>query len=372
MMIMRNFTKKAIKCAKAAAATAAFAFCMTKTAEVSQAVSGAVERCIGVVIPSLFAMMIVSGLLVRSGITGAVPRFIGMISEKLLGMEGFMLPVFTFGMFAGYPVGAKMICTEVQCGRLDKNRAALLCGLCYGAGPAFIFGCISGRLYSSPTAGAVLLVSNTAANLILALLLMPKLKRSLRRGIPRKGFSLSADMLTRSVISAGRSMAEICMMIAAFSVFAQFLTEIGAEAFAGRWISKLLGTEISTSKTLFRCVLDVTAAGELPCADYSLLPIISALTSFGGLCVILQVSTVTSGQIPLKPMILTRISAAVISFFACRIAMPFMLKGETVSAAAIKATIHQSTSPVPSVMLILMTAVLFLESYDGSKKFFRK
>ena len=191
---MRNFTKKAIKCAKAAAATAAFAFCMTKTAEVSQAVSGAVERCIGVVIPSLFAMMIVSGLLVRSGITGAVPRFIGTISEKLLGMEGFMLPVFTFGMFAGYPVGAKMICTEVQCGRLDKNRAALLCGLCYGAGPAFIFGCISGRLYSSPTAGAVILVSNTAANLILALLLMPKLKRSLRRGIPRKGFSLSADM----------------------------------------------------------------------------------------------------------------------------------------------------------------------------------
>ena len=206
---MRNFTKKAIKCAKAAAAAAAFAFCMTKTAEVSQAVSGAVERCIGVVIPSLFAMMIVSGLLVRSGITGAVPRFIGMMSEKLLGMEGFMLPVFTFGMFAGYPVGAKMICTEVQCGRLDKNRAALLCGLCYGAGPAFIFGCISGRLYSSPTAGAVILVSNTAANLILALLLMPKLKRSLRRGIPRRGFSLSADMLTRSVISAGRSMAEI-------------------------------------------------------------------------------------------------------------------------------------------------------------------
>ena len=140
VMIMRNFTKKAIKCAKAAAATAAFAFCMTKTAEVSQAVSGAVERCIEVVIPSLFAMMIVSGLLVRSGITGAVPRFIGTISEKLLGMEGFMLPVFTFGMFAGYPVGAKMICTEVQCGRLDKNRAALLCGLCYGAGPAFIFG----------------------------------------------------------------------------------------------------------------------------------------------------------------------------------------------------------------------------------------
>ena len=59
VMIMRNFTKKAIKCAKAAAAAAAFAFCMTKTAEVSQAVSGAVERCIGVVIPSLFAMMIV-------------------------------------------------------------------------------------------------------------------------------------------------------------------------------------------------------------------------------------------------------------------------------------------------------------------------
>ena len=361
---MRNFIEKALKGTKTAAAVCAFAFCIFATDTVSEAVSGAVERCVNVVIPSLFAMMIISGLLVRSGMISAVPRFIGVIGEKLLGMERFVLPVFTFGMFAGYPVGAKMICAQYENGHLDKKRAELLCGLCFGAGPAFIFGCISGRLYSSPSAGIAILVSNITANIIIAAAFSPILRKTISRNSGRKSISLSADMLTQSVLGAGRSMADICMMIAAFSVISAILSQLGISEAAGRLISEVSGRDNAACEAIFRCALDVTAAEELPCGDYSLLPVISSLTSFGGLCVIFQISAITSGKLSVRPLIFIRLTAAVMSFFICRIVMPFILRNEAVTAAAVNISIHKGSSPVPSVMLILMTAVLFLESAE--------
>lgn len=368
VIIMRHFTEKALNSTKTAAVIGAFLFCIMNVAEVSEAVSDAVMRCIDIIIPSLFAMMIVSGLLVKSGITGAVPKLIGRISEKLLGIEGFILPVFTFGMFAGYPVGAKVICSETESGRLEKKRAALLCGICYGAGPAFIFGCISDRLYSSRTAGLIVLVSNTAANIIVTLLLVPLLKKTLRRNNVRRSFCLSADMATRSVLGAGHAMAEICMMTAAFSVFTVMLESLGVISFAGSAVSRIFKIDYDTSGIIVRSLLDVTAASELPCGNYTLLPLISSLTSFGGLCVIMQISAITSGKISIKPLILIRLAASAVSFAVCRVIMPFMLKNEIVSAAAIKTELHQSRSPVPSVMLILMTFVIFLEQHDFSEK----
>lgn len=365
---MRHFKEKAFNCTKTAAVIGAFLFCIMNVAEVSEAVSNAVMRCIDIIIPSLFAMMIVSGLLVKSGITGAVPKLIGRISEKLLGIEGFILPVFTFGMFAGYPVGAKVICSETESGRLGKKRAALLCGICYGAGPAFIFGCISDRLYSSRTAGLIILVSNTAANIIVTLLLVPMLKKTLRRSNIRRKFCLSAEMATRSVLGAGHAMAEICMMTAAFSVFTVMLDNLGFISFAGSAVSCIFRTDYDTARIIVRSMLDVTAASELPCGNYTLLPLISSLTSFGGLCVIMQISAITSGKISIKPLILIRLAASAVSFAVCRVIMPFMLKNEIVSAAAIKTELHQSRSPVPSVMLILMTFVIFLEQHDFGEK----
>lgn len=372
VIIMRKYTKKAFNCTKAAAAVGAFVFCMINVAEVSAAVSEAAERCISILIPSLFAMMIISGLLVKSSITSAVPKLFSRISELLFGIEGFVFPVFIFGMFAGYPVGAKVICSEAESGRIGRERAALLCGLCYGAGPAFIFGCISDRLYASRTAGIIILISNITANVITALLLRPMLRKTLRRNIHKRSFRLSADMATQSVIGAGHAMAEICMMTAAFSVFTVMLENLGIVSLAAEAVSLIFGTDSEASGILVRSMLDVTATGELPHGDYTLLPVISSLTSFGGLCVIMQICTIASGKISVKPLILIRLAASVLSFFVCRAIMPFTLRSEVVSAAAVKAEIHQNASPVPSVMLILMTFLLFLEQPEFAEKIRRK
>lgn len=146
---MKKRASKVRKAVGLAAAAVFFLLCLFDNDGTSAAVSDGVRRCLDIVIPSLFAMMTASALIVSSGLTTAVPRCVGRFSRAVFGMEVSELPIFTFGMVAGYPVGVKMLCGEYLSGRINKRRAELLSGLCFGAGPAFIFGCISGQLYGS-------------------------------------------------------------------------------------------------------------------------------------------------------------------------------------------------------------------------------
>ncbi len=365
---MRRFAEKACRLMKLAALAAAVLFCATDTATAAGAVYDSVLRCLNVVIPSLFAMMSVSSLIVRSGALTVIPRWCVRISRSIFGMEGNIFPIFTFGMFAGYPVGVKMLCDEYSAGRLSKKRAELLAGLCFGAGPAFTFGCISHQLYSSDNAGKVILISNISANFILALIMSFFLRKNCGENCKSRKFRLSSDMLTDSVVRSGRAMGDICIMIAAFSVVNAVLVRIGAEAAVGELLAKLTCLDRRSGEAVVAAFLDITNVSALPCGDWLLLPYISALVSFGGVCVMFQLSAITSGRISLRPLILMRIAAAVISFRICRLLLPYFMEYETVEVSAVKVSGNSGGSPVSSVMLVLMTVMLMCEMNRKSSK----
>lgn len=360
-MIMKKFAGKAFNLLKLAAVAGAFLFCLTDTHTASQAVAEGVERCIYIVIPSLFAMLVVSGIIVRSGITGLLPKAAGKLGRFLFGMEGTVLPIFTFGMFAGYPVGVKMLCEEYSAGNITKRRAELLAGLCFGAGPAFIFGCISGQLYSSDRAGLIILFSAVTANVILAAAMSAVLRRTACEPRQRRSPCISGEMLTGAILRSGRSMADICIMIAAFSVITAMLDRIGVIAAAGELLSRIFPVSAQTGGALASAFLDVTNIGGLPCGDAGLLPFISALVSFGGVCVIFQLSALTAGKLSLRPFILMRCAAAVLSFIVCSLITPHFYPAETVEVSALHFGSGRTASPVPSFMLILMTLMLLRE-----------
>lgn len=360
MIIMKILIEKAVVLLKASAVVIAAAFCLTETGLVKEAVSEAVMRCLMTVIPSLYAMLIVSGLLINSGILAKIPK-LAALPAKLLKMDSDIFFIYVFSQFAGYPVGAKMLCTAYENGRLTKTQAELLSGICYGAGPAFIFGCISSQLYSGSTAGKLILISSAGANMLLAFLLSFFMKSNQRQSDKPVGFTLSAEMLTDSIVSGGRSMAVICFMITAFSVLSALLQEIGVIESLSQLIADTGLLSAENAQGLVFALLDVTAVSALPRSNYGILPIISALSSFGGICVIFQISAVTSGKLSMKPLIFMRTAAALISGIICRIIMPFFLTNETVSADTTDISLHSSQTPVPSLLLIIMTLMVFTE-----------
>lgn len=364
---MRKYVAEAIKVAKYAILMAMFLFCMTDTETVAASVCESMNKCLNIVIPSLFAMLVVSSLIVRSGLNSKFPRWAGKLTRAVFGMESSVFPIFVFSLFAGYPVGAKMLCDEYDAGRLSKRRAELLAGLCFGAGPAFIFGCISRQLYSSDRAGEVIIISNVAANIILALIMSFSLRKTAGEFPKPKKINITAEMLTDCILQSGRAMANICIMIVFFSVFAAYISRGGAAAW--ELLRKLPDLDRVSGEVIVAAILDVTNIGRFPRGDWLLLPYVSGASAFGGVCVIMQVSALTAGKFSMKCFILLRSAAAVISFFVCRLILPYFIESETVTVSALEVHGVSSVSPVPSVMLILMTAMLILEfDKKNSKK----
>ena len=360
VMIMREYASKTLRAVGYGGVVLLLLFCMTDTASTAAAVGESINKCMNIVIPSLYAMLVVSSLFIRSGVNGLFPRRAGKLTRAVFGMESSIFPIFTFSMVAGYPVGVKMLCDEYSAGRLSKHRAELLSGLCFGAGPAFVFGCISRQLYSSDRAGLVILISNVSANFILAFIMSFALRKTAQEQPRRKSSGVSAEMFTDCVLRSGRAMADICIMVVFFSVFAAFLSRIGAAA-AGELLEKLPDLDRNSGEVIVAALLDVTNIGKLPRGDWLLLPYVSGASAFGGGCVMFQVAAITAGRFSLKPFILLRCAAAVLSYFICRLIIPLFMETETVAVSAVKVSGMSSKSPVPSVMLILMTVMLMLE-----------
>lgn len=359
------FMKKYLKLTAVILAAVFGGFCLADPVSAKEAVTEGMRRCLDTVIPSLYAMMTASGLLLSTGAVSAAGGLMDRSSRLIFGISGETFAAFLFSMIAGYPVGAKMICTRYRDGAISRSHGELCSGICFGAGSAFIYGCAAARL----SEGKFILISVVSANIITALLLSPWLRKGMSSAdaVPRK-IAFSPAILTDCVSSAGRSMGEICFAVTAFSVLTAMLRKAGIIALLGALISKLMGFSPETSGSLVCALLDVTAISGLPDTDYGLLPVKAALVSFGGACVFVQISAIFRGKLRIAPLIAIRAAAAVISWGICRFLLPIYLRGETVAAAAIDHRLHSSVSPVPSIMLMLMTAMLFVKSSGHRKK----
>lgn len=325
-------------------------YCLIETSAVQDAVYDSLMRCLNIVIPSLYGMMIMSVFLSKCG-------FFGMFSG--------IIPIFIVSQFAGYPVGAKLLCSEYEKGRLSRRQAEIYSGVCFGAGPAFIFGCISSQLYGNNSAGLTILISVVLSNLILFII---SSFFSVRENVEqsKNKIEISLEMITDSILSGGRAMADICFMISAFAIISSSIKHIGAVNRIASWISEF--SDISSQRIcgIFDAFLDVTNISGVEHGDYLILPVISGLVSFGGICVLMQINAVTKGSIRIFPLLFFRSIAAALSTIICSLIMPFMLDTETVSAGNF--AIHKADSPVPSIMLIFMTLFLFSGFNDESKK----
>ncbi len=358
---MKRYARKILTAVKTAAVLIFFMLCTFRPQLTGKAVSEAVQRCLLTVIPSLYAMMIVSAVIVRSGILTHTPKAMGRISRAIFGMNGCIMAIFSFSAFAGYPVGTSMILEMHEKKAISRETASVLSGLCFGAGPAFVFGFISGKYYSLPSAGVIVTLSAAAANVILALVLSPFLKKSDLSGSGgRKGIDLTAGTLTESITASGRSMAVICFTVTAFSVISAFLEASGIYLKAGGLVSRLTSLSQDTAVSLIRGAVDITGTGPLPRDDFTLLPFLCALTSFGGVCVLFQLCALIKGRFSVVPVILIRAASAVLSGAVCRLITPIFLRHQLKAVSSINVRLYSSQSPVPSVMLIIMTFMLFV------------
>lgn len=233
-----------------------------------------VQLCLQTVIPSLFPLIVLSGIL-NGVILGAETKALSPIA-KLLHIPQRAVSILMVGFLGGYPMGASCVAAAVKNGAIAKRDGERMLAFCSNCGPAFIFGMgmqLFPRLWICFIAWGIHILS------------------ALITGMLTGGYStqdasslkVSSTSVTHVLQSSVKVMASICGWVVIFRVL------IG---FADRWI---LWSVPNSVHTMIAGILEISN-GVCMLGDVAYLGerlvLFCFFISFGGLCVWLQTVTV--------------------------------------------------------------------------------
>lgn len=344
-------------------------FCLRFPEDVGTGVSEAIKRCLYIIIPSMFIFMCLTSYMAKSGIYKIIGIPFKFISEKLFRLppEGFA--VFLLSMVSGYPAGIKLVSDCKANNDISDSTALLMNCFCFSSGPAFITGTVSAVLYPDTNSGLIIFLSVLSGNIFCAIfsgLLSEKISHSHSKKIVIKN-----NCLIDSVKSSASAIMQMSVMITAFGGFCSILKLSGFINFISSYAHDFFDIDRNTAESVIMTFLEISNITSMPKMEISLMPIISALLSFGGICVILQIIAISDENFSVKSFLAARLAASLASAAVCRILLRFsdMPPIETVSYHY---TSEGKFSPLPTIFLFIMVIMLLSLFCNNNKKTDRK
>ncbi len=328
-------------------------FTLIYSTEISSAIIISVERCFKIVIPSLFAFMVISSVIIKSGLHKYFSRPFKFISKYILHIDENLFSVFLMSFTGGYPIGAKNLTELYDNGEISKSEAERMLSFCYIPSPAFVIGISNTVLYSSAKAGIIIYLSIAVSTIIFAVISGIPHKSSSTKGKTEK-IKLSSDIIVSSVETSAVSLFKICVMIVFSSVITVFLGVIIHRVDMNESVSVII-----------KSIIEITNITELSSDLFKFLPIITALFSFGGVSVVLQIKSIIKNRFSLKRFFISRIIIAFLSGILSEIAVKFVTI--TTSSSAIYRG-SRDISVLPSVILIMMIIYLLWDKKTVANK----
>lgn len=333
---------------------------------VAESVIASVKVCVNVILPSLFPFMIVSGIIISSGLYCILSIPFSPIARYVFHLRSDFFSIFLISSVGGYPIGAKLIMNLYDGGDIDKTTAEKMLGFCYMGGPAFFIGAAGMKIYQSTSVGMMIFFSIFFANLTAMLLL------GLRSPVPRKNMLARRPNFTlcgflSSINSGGVGILKICAAIIFFASALAVLEASGITDFLAHIISAITHISPDICRILFRSMLEISNISSLP-SDISLLPVITALLSFGGFCVIFQVEGIIGGRLSTHNFLISRIVTMILSYFYCKILILTFNMSKYIQVSALNGEIVQQSSPIPSLFLLIMTILLLSKNFIEKNK----
>lgn len=300
----------------------------SKTA-ISSAKAG-VGICLATVIPSLFPFIILSGLITSAFVGNPLKilKPVGRICRIPAGGESLLL----IGLIGGYPVGGQCIYRAYRDGQLSKQDAERMLGFCNNAGPAFIFG-ITAALFDSSAAGWIIWGIQILSAVVVGILLP---------GYTGGRCTLAAankQSISGSMEYSVKTMGIICSWIVSAKILIGFLD---------KWILYPLPIDLAIA---IEGLVELSN-GCLRLAEISeesiRFTLASTLLSAGGLCVWLQIFSVT-GELGKRTYMIGKCLQTVICIGMSAIMSQILYPGEN--------HIH---GVIPGLILIFMLAIFIV------------
>lgn len=224
------------------------------------------KLAVGVVLPSLFPMLVLTSVLVSTGVV-----------SKL----GTIPSTFAIGLLSGYPVGASVVEELANRGTVTREEAARMLPWCNNTGPAFIVGVVGTAMWGSPAVGWLLYACHAASAAIVGALLFRKQRGLSHLPALQKSVLSFPEALTEGVKKAAVS----CMNITAFIVFFGVIIAL-IEHFTGPLPPLVVGALEMTQGVRRAALMSAPTALQLA--------VQSGLMGFAGISVYFQVRSVTT------------------------------------------------------------------------------
>ncbi len=336
--------------------------CIANTDEVGRSVALATERCINVIIPSMFIFMCLTTIMACCGIHKIIGLLFYPISRFVFKINTAHFGIFILSMFSGYPSGIKLLSDALKRHEISRTEFEHLSCFCFASGPAFISGTVSGTLYPHTSAGLLCFISVICGNIATAIL-YSFFSPSKNFEIQKSHLYFSSQNITDAVISSSKAIFQMCSMIIAFSGFFCIAKLSGTVGIISNILSSTLNINYNVADVLVSSFFEISNLVNLPCSSPELLPIICAFLSFGGICVFIQVIVISENLINIRKFITARAVSAILSALVCKLISRFFNLG--VYHVFKPAVTECNYGVLPSVMLIFM--IIILISTDKKK-----
>ena len=318
-----------------------------------------VEVCLTAIIPSLFAFMVFSQVFIKSGIGDFLFYPLYKINSFWFKGNRREFSIFIISLFGGYPVGIKLLKDHIAYNKNYTEIAEKMLCYCYCGSPSFIIQIVGISVLGSAKAGLLVYLSNVAACVTMAVVInvmSPKAKGRAEDKQKEKISRITVYDFTDSIADTVKALGVISGTILAFNIVLELIRFSGFTEILER---------LNIDKH-FMSLMEISNISAFQGNCFGLLPFFAAVTSFGGLCIIVQTTALSKGQIPLKIFILSRFPAALLSgLYMYIIDLLFPITVETVTPSGSVPALSAADS-ISTACLIVMTYLLLKETKNLS------
>ena len=322
---------------------------------VNRSIINAAERCIKIVIPSLFLFMSAAGALASTGALDIISKPFDLLFGKILALPKGASALFLISNLAGYPVGMAMLSKLCEKGRIDKRSAEAMSIYSFAAGPAFVINAVGVGIFHDRKLGLILLCSTFCTNIVLAAVINRIYKPRIRPADNTCPDNLS-EVFVGSVTSAGEALLKMSMMIILFSALLAVGDKIGIFSYLRDFFPLSRNGEI-----LIRAAIEITELSALSGTALAAAPAACAVLSFGGICVLLQIKASVGKTLCIKQMIIWLPVRSALSILISKLMIFLFMDNSIPTIAYNDEIIVELDNFIPSICLIMMIFLLVLQ-----------
>lgn len=330
--------------------------CIIYSKAVYNAVNTALERCVLIIIPSLFAFMAISRMMIRTGAADFIFKMFDKIFQILLGLPKGCAAVFIISNIAGYPVGCSMLKEKIDLGLTDKRSAEAMSIYCYGAGPAFLINAVGAGIFGSTRIGLIIFLSVISANAVLAAIINRIYDLHIEPDRIRSSGSDFSEALVSSVTSAGEDIIKMCSVI----VFLSAVIAVNDSYGITNCVSDIFGLS-DNSLLIFKSLFEITNINGISRNAYHTLPYLGAVCGFGGLSVIMQIKSVIGKSFNLKLFFKWMPVKMILCFLFTKLYIMLIFDNYIPAFARSYDIIVRIDNLIPSICLIMMIFILLFQ-----------